>query len=51
MARYFNMDGHHISYLRAPEQNHHTVTKGYADTKLSLLCGDMQDGLRWVEIG
>jgi len=37
-----NLDGHHISYMRAPEQNHHTATKGYADTKLSLLGGDMQ---------
>ena len=37
-----NLDGHHISYLGAPEQNHHAVTKGYADTKLSLLSGDMQ---------
>jgi len=42
MAKDLNMDGHHVSYLRAPEQNHHAVTKGYADTKLSLLGGDMQ---------
>ena len=42
MARDLNMDGHHVSYLREPEQNHHAVTKGYADTKLSLLCGSMQ---------
>jgi len=34
MARDLNMDAHHISYLGAPEQNHHAVTKGYADTKL-----------------
>ena len=34
MARDLNMDTHHISYLGAPEQNHHTATKGYADTKL-----------------
>ena len=27
MARDLNMDGNHISYLRAPEQNHHTATK------------------------
>ena len=33
---------HHISYLGAPEQNHHAATKGYADTKLSLLGGSMQ---------
>jgi len=45
MARDFNMDGHHISYLGAPEQNHHAATKGYADTKLSLLGGDMQGGI------
>ena len=42
MARDLNMDGHHVSYLRAPEQNHHAATKRYADTKLSLLGGDMQ---------
>ena len=42
MARDLNMDGRHASYLREPEQNHHAVTKGYADTKLSLLGGDMQ---------
>jgi len=42
MARDLNMDGHHISYLRAPEQNHHAATKRYADTKLSLLGGSMQ---------
>ena len=36
------MDGHHISYLKEPEQNHHAVTKGYADTKLSRLGGSMQ---------
>jgi len=42
MARDLNMDGRHVSYLREPEQSHHAVTKGYADTKLSLLGGDMQ---------
>jgi len=42
MARDLNMHGHHVSYLRAPEQNHHAVTKGYADTPLPLLGGDMQ---------
>jgi len=42
MARDLNMDGHHVSYLRAPEQNHHAATKGYADKKLPLLGGDMQ---------
>ena len=42
MAIYLNMDGRHVSYLKKPEQNHHAVTKGYADTKLSLLGGDMQ---------
>ena len=42
MTRDLNMDGHHVSYLRAPEQNHHAATKRYADTKLSLLGGDMQ---------
>jgi len=46
MARDLNMDGNHISYLRAPEQNHHAAAKGYADTKLSLLGGDMQGGIR-----
>jgi len=45
MARDLNMDGNHVSYLRAPEQNHHTATKEYADTKLSLLGGDMQGGI------
>jgi len=38
----FNMDGNHVSYLRAPEQNHHAITKEYADTKLLLLGGSMQ---------
>jgi len=28
MARDLNMDTHHISYLGAPEQNHHAATKG-----------------------
>ena len=45
MAIDLNMDGNHVSYLRAPEKNHHVVTKGYADTKLSLLGGDMQGGI------
>jgi len=45
MAKDLNMDGNHVSYLRAPEQNHHAVKKGYADTKLSLWCGDMQGGI------
>ena len=39
------MDTHHISYLGAPEQDHHAVTKGYADTKLSFLGGDMRGGI------
>jgi len=42
MAKDLNMDGNLVSYLRTPEQNHHAATKGYADTKLSLLGGDMQ---------
>ena len=42
VAKDLNMDGHHVPYLRAPEQIHHAVTKGYADTKLLLLVGDMQ---------
>jgi len=37
-----DIGGHFISYLRSPEQNHHAVTKGYADTKLSRSGGDMQ---------
>jgi len=45
MARDLNMDGHHVSYLRVPEQYHYTATKGYADTKLSLWGGDMQGGI------
>ena len=45
MARDLNMDGHHVSYLRVPEQNHHAATKGYADTKLPLLGRDMQGGI------
>jgi len=40
-----NMDGRHLSYLREPEQNHHAVTKGYADTELSLLGCDMQGNI------
>jgi len=42
MAIDLNMDGLHVSYLRETEQNHHRATKGYADTKLSFLGGDMQ---------
>jgi len=42
MAKDLNTDGNLASYLGAPEQNHHAVTKRYADTKLSLLGGDMQ---------
>ena len=45
MARDLNMDGNHISYLRAPEQNHHAATKAYADTKQLLLGGDIQGGI------
>jgi len=45
MARDLNMDGNHILYLRESEQNHHAVTKGCADTKLSLLGGSMQGGI------
>jgi len=45
MAKDSNMDGNPISYLGAPEQNHHAATKGYADTKLSLLGGSMQGGI------
>jgi len=52
MAKDLNMDGNHISYLGVPEQNHHAATKGYADTKLSLLGGSMQGlGLGWLETG
>jgi len=52
MARDLNMDGNHISYLRESEQNHHVVTKGCADTKLSLLGGSMQGlGLGLLETG
>ena len=40
-----NMDENHVSYLRVPEQNHHAATKGYANTKLSLLGGNMQGGI------
>jgi len=45
MAKDLNMDGNLVSYLRVPEQNHHAVTKGYADTKLLLLGGSMQGGI------
>jgi len=45
MARDLNMDGNHVSYLRAPEQNPHAAKKAYADTKLSLLGGDMRGGI------
>jgi len=49
MARDLNMDTHHISYLGGPEQNHHAETKGYADTKLSLLGSDMQGEIGMAE--
>jgi len=42
MAIELNTDGKHVLYLKAPEQNHHAATKGYADTKFPLLGGDMQ---------
>jgi len=42
MAIDFNVDGHHVSYLKAPEHNHHAVTKGYTDAKLLLLGESMQ---------
>jgi len=42
MARDLNMDGRFMSYLRSPEQNHHAVTKGYADSKLSRSGGDIE---------
>ena len=42
IAKDLNTDRNLVSYLRAPEQNHHVATKGYADTKLLLLSGDMQ---------
>ena len=42
MARNLSMDGHNITYLRAPDQNHHATTKGYNDMKLPLLVGSMQ---------
>ena len=45
LAKNLNMDGNLVSYLRAPERNHHAVTKGYADRKLSLSGGDMQGGI------
>jgi len=45
MATDLNMDGNHVSFLRAPKQNHHAATKGYADTKLLLLGGSMQGGI------
>jgi len=45
MARDLNLDGRHVACLKEPEQSHHAVTKGYADTKLSLLGGDMQGGI------
>jgi len=43
MAKDLNMN--HISYLGAPEQNHHAATKGYTDTKLLHLGGSMQGGI------
>ena len=42
LAKDLNIYGRHVSYLKDPEQNHHAMTKGYTDTKLSLLGGDMQ---------
>ena len=45
MARDLNMDGHQVTYLKAPKQNPHASTKAYADTKLALLGGDMQGGI------
>jgi len=49
MAKNLHMNWNHISYLGAPEQNHQAATKGYADTKLSLLGESMQGGLGWLE--
>jgi len=46
MARDLNMDGRFVSYLRSPKQNHHAVTKGYADTKLSRSAGGMEGDTR-----
>jgi len=51
MARDLNKDTHHISYLGVPEKNHHTATKAYADTKLSLLGEVCREGLGWLETG
>ena len=51
VSRDFNMDGNHVLYLKAPEQNHHAVTKEYADTKLSLSVEVCREGLGWLEIG
>jgi len=45
MPRDLSMDTHHVSYLGAPEQNHHTATKGYGDTKLSLFGGVMKSDI------
>jgi len=49
MARHLNMDGNQVEYLKEPEHNHHAPTKGYADTKLSVLGGDMQGGIGMSE--
>ena len=45
MAGDLYMDGHQISYLKAPEHDHMAATTKYADTKLSILGGTMQGGI------
>jgi len=51
MARDLNMIGHHVSYLRAPEQNHHAATKDTQIRSCRFWVGTCREGLVWVETG
>jgi len=45
MAGDLNSDGHQITYLKEPERNHHGVTKGDVNTRLSLEGGNLRGDL------
>ena len=45
MAGDLNMDVHQLLFLKDPTQSHNAATKGYVDSKLSLLGGDLQGGI------
>ena len=40
-----HMDVHQLLFLKDPTQSHNAVTKGYVDSKLSLLGGNLQGGV------